>query len=67
MAGEEDHEEGADVRHKKTAAAGKKNQGFSAEEKAAARERVRELKAEARRGSDRAAGEKDPPLPRSPR
>ena len=44
---------------RKTAATGKKGEGFSAEEKAAARERVKELKAEARRGSDRAAGEKD--------
>lgn len=35
-----------------------KNVGLSAEETAAARERVRELKAEAKRGSDRAAGEK---------
>ena len=33
--------------------------GFSAEEKAAMRERARELKAEARRGRDRAAGEAD--------
>lgn len=35
-----------------------KNVGLSAEEKAAARDRVRELKAEAKHGSDRAAGEK---------
>jgi uncharacterized protein YdhG (YjbR/CyaY superfamily) len=33
--------------------------GFTAEEKAAMRERAREAKAEARRGADRAAGEKD--------
>ena len=33
--------------------------GLSDEEKAAARERVRELKAEAKRGADREAGEKD--------
>jgi uncharacterized protein YdhG (YjbR/CyaY superfamily) len=33
--------------------------GFSAEERAAAKERARELKAEARRGADRAAGEQD--------
>ncbi len=33
--------------------------GLSAEEKAAARERVRELKAEAKRGADREAGLKD--------
>lgn len=38
----------------KTAAA-----GFSAEERAAMRERARELKAEARRAQDRAAGETD--------
>jgi uncharacterized protein YdhG (YjbR/CyaY superfamily) len=44
---------------KKTTAADTKSQGLSAEEKAAARERVKELRAEARRGSDRAAGEKD--------
>ena len=35
-----------------------KSVGLSDEEKAAARERVRELKAEAKRGTDRAAGEK---------
>ena len=33
--------------------------GFSAEERAAAKERARELKAEARRGADREAGERD--------
>jgi uncharacterized protein YdhG (YjbR/CyaY superfamily) len=33
--------------------------GFSAEERAAAKERARELKAEARRGADREAGEQD--------
>jgi uncharacterized protein YdhG (YjbR/CyaY superfamily) len=33
--------------------------GFTADEKAAMRERAREAKAEARRGADRAAGEKD--------
>jgi uncharacterized protein YdhG (YjbR/CyaY superfamily) len=33
--------------------------GFTADEKAAMRERAREAKAEARRGVDRAAGEKD--------
>ena len=33
--------------------------GFSAEEKAAMRDRAKELKAEARRGKDRAAGESD--------
>jgi uncharacterized protein YdhG (YjbR/CyaY superfamily) len=36
-----------------------KSGGFSAEEKAAMRERAKELKAEARRGRDRAAGESD--------
>ena len=36
-----------------------KEGGFTADEKAAMRERAREAKAEARRGSDRAAGEKD--------
>ena len=34
-----------------------KSEGFTAEEKAAMRERAKELKAEARRGKDRAAGE----------
>jgi len=33
--------------------------GFAADEKAAMRERARELKAESRRGADRAAGERD--------
>ena len=33
--------------------------GFTADEKAAMRERAREVKAEARRGADRAAGEAD--------
>ena len=33
--------------------------GFSEEERAAAKERARELKAEARRGADREAGERD--------
>jgi uncharacterized protein YdhG (YjbR/CyaY superfamily) len=33
--------------------------GFTADEKAAMRERAREAKAEARRGADRAAGERD--------
>ena len=33
--------------------------GFTTDEKAAMRERAREAKAEARRGADRAAGEKD--------
>jgi uncharacterized protein YdhG (YjbR/CyaY superfamily) len=39
--------------------AGKTSKGFSAEEKAAMRERARELKAEARLAKDKAAGEKD--------
>ena len=43
----------------KKAASGKASAGFTAEEKAAMRERARELKAEARAGRDRAAGEKD--------
>ena len=38
---------------------GKAYTGFSEEERAAAKERARELKAEARRGADAAAGEKD--------
>ena len=36
-----------------------KSTGFTAEERAAMRERAKELKAEARAGKDRAAGEKD--------
>jgi uncharacterized protein YdhG (YjbR/CyaY superfamily) len=40
-------------------AAAKASAGFSAEEKAAAKERVRELRAEERRGADKAAAEKD--------
>ena len=38
---------------------GKASKGFSKEEKAAMRERARELKAEARTTKDRAAGERD--------
>jgi uncharacterized protein YdhG (YjbR/CyaY superfamily) len=37
----------------------KQSKGFSAEERAAMKERARELKAEARAGRDRAAGESD--------
>lgn len=37
----------------------RENEGFTAEEKAAMKERARELKAEARRSKDRAAGEQD--------
>lgn len=37
----------------------KKDAGFTAEEKAAMKERARELKAEARRGAQREAGESD--------
>jgi uncharacterized protein YdhG (YjbR/CyaY superfamily) len=42
-----------------TAAQGKAAQGFSAAERAAMRERAKELKAQARAGKDRAAGERD--------
>ena len=42
---------------KSTAASGKKSKGFTDEERAAMKERAQELKAEARRDSDRAAGE----------
>ncbi len=42
-----------------TTAAGTKSSGFSDAEKAAMKERARELKAEARADRDRAAGEKD--------
>jgi uncharacterized protein YdhG (YjbR/CyaY superfamily) len=40
-------------------AAGKRSEGFTAEERAAMKERARELKAEARAEKDRAAGEAD--------
>jgi uncharacterized protein YdhG (YjbR/CyaY superfamily) len=42
-----------------TAAAEETSQGFTDEERAAMKERARELKAEARTGKDRAAGEQD--------
>ncbi len=42
---------------KSTTAIGKKSKGFTADERAAMKERARELKAEARRGADRAEGE----------
>ena len=42
-----------------SAASGKTEEGFSAEEKAAMKERARELKAEARAKKDRADGESD--------
>jgi uncharacterized protein YdhG (YjbR/CyaY superfamily) len=44
---------------KSTTASGKTSKGFTADERAAMRERARELKAEARADRDRAAGEKD--------
>ncbi len=44
---------------KRTAASKKTYAGFSDEERAAAKERAKELKAEARRGEDKAAGERD--------
>jgi uncharacterized protein YdhG (YjbR/CyaY superfamily) len=42
---------------KSNTASAKKSKGFTAEERAAMRERAKELKAEERRGADRAAGE----------
>ena len=42
---------------KSTTAIGKKSKGFTDEEKAAMKERARELKAEARADRDKAAGE----------
>ena len=42
---------------KSTTATGEKTKGFTAEERAAMKERAKELKAEARAGKDRAAGE----------
>ena len=44
---------------KRTTATGQTYKGFTAEERAAAKERAKELKAEARRGADKAAGESD--------
>jgi uncharacterized protein YdhG (YjbR/CyaY superfamily) len=44
---------------KRTGAAGKTSKGFTAEERAAMKERAQELKAEARASKDRAAGESD--------
>src|SRR5829696_7906375 len=44
---------------KSTAAAHETSQGFTAEERAAMKERARELKAEARANKDKAAGERD--------
>jgi uncharacterized protein YdhG (YjbR/CyaY superfamily) len=59
MAGKTTTKKTARASARKSSAGGKKNTGFTAEEKAAARERVKELKAEASRGGDRTAGEKD--------
>jgi uncharacterized protein YdhG (YjbR/CyaY superfamily) len=42
---------------KSTTAIGKKSKGFTDDERAAMKERVQELKAEARRGADKAEGE----------
>jgi uncharacterized protein YdhG (YjbR/CyaY superfamily) len=44
---------------KSTTASGKKSKGFTAEERAAMKERAQELKAEARATKDRAEGERD--------
>src|SRR3712207_7269127 len=44
---------------KSTTASGKKSKGFTAEERAAMKERARELKAEARANKNKAAGESD--------
>jgi uncharacterized protein YdhG (YjbR/CyaY superfamily) len=43
----------------RTATTTKKSEGFTADERAAMKERAKELKAEARRGKDKAAGESD--------
>jgi uncharacterized protein YdhG (YjbR/CyaY superfamily) len=43
---------------KSTAASGKKSKGFTDEERSAMKERAQELKAEARRGADKAEGER---------
>ena len=44
---------------KATQKSAESTKGFTAEERAAMKERARELKAEARRGKDKAAGERD--------
>jgi uncharacterized protein YdhG (YjbR/CyaY superfamily) len=44
---------------KRTTAIGKTSEGFTAEERAAMKERAKELKAEARANKDKAAGERD--------
>ena len=44
---------------KRTTATGKTSKGFTDEERAAMKERAQELKAEARRGADKAGGESD--------
>ena len=49
----------AERKSAKSTATGKTSKGFSDEERAAMRERARELKAEARRGKNRADGESD--------
>lgn len=49
----------SDTTKKSTAATGKQDKGFTADEKAAMKERAKELKAEARASKDKAAGESD--------
>jgi uncharacterized protein YdhG (YjbR/CyaY superfamily) len=49
----------SDTTKKSTAATGKKAKGFSADEKAAMKERAKELKAEERAKKDKDAGERD--------
>jgi uncharacterized protein YdhG (YjbR/CyaY superfamily) len=49
----------SDTTKKSTAATGKKDKGFTTDEKAAMKERARELKTEARANKDKAAGESD--------
>jgi uncharacterized protein YdhG (YjbR/CyaY superfamily) len=57
MAERKRSEKGTQQSAKRTAS-GKKSEGFTAEERAAMKERARELKAEARMNKDRAAGER---------
>jgi uncharacterized protein YdhG (YjbR/CyaY superfamily) len=49
----------SDTTKKSTAATGNKDKGFTADEKAAMKERAKELKAEARASKDKEAGEND--------
>jgi uncharacterized protein YdhG (YjbR/CyaY superfamily) len=59
MAEKKPAKKGTQKSAKTTTPSGKASKGFTAEERAAMKERARELKAEARATKDRAAGERD--------